>query len=267
MSFNRRHGFRVFGAVLAALLAACATSSTPPPTADIRNALAPSGALRIAVYPGSPTSMVKVAGSEEVRGVTIDIGREMARRLGVPAEIVVFESAGQIVEAVRSGKVDMTITNATAARAALVDFSATVLSLELGFLVMPTSPVTAIDKADQPGHRIGVSAGSSSLALLSRTFKFAQVVPAPTLATARQMLADKQLDAFATNKAILFEMSDALPLSRVMDGSWGMEHAALAVPKGRTVAANWITSFVNAVRDEGLVQAAAQRAGLRGLAK
>jgi polar amino acid transport system substrate-binding protein len=47
------------------------------------------------------------------------------------------------------------------------------------------------------------------------------------------MLSQGRLNAFATNKAILFEMSDSLPGSRVLDGRWGVEHLAIAIPKNR----------------------------------
>ena len=246
------------------LLTACAHVPPEPASAAVRSALAPSGKLRIAVYPGSPMSMVVGGSPAEHRGVTLDIGREMARRLGVDAELVVLERAGQIVEALHAGQADMAITNATAARAALVDFSTPVVSLELGYLVTPDSPIQTMNDVDQPGLRIGVSEGSSSLASLSRSLKHAQLVTAPTLAAARAMLDNKQLDAFATNKGILFEMNKALPQARVLEGSWGMEHVALALPKGRDVAKPWVAQFVASVQREGLVNAAAQRAGLRG---
>ena len=66
-----------------ALLSACAST---PPTAPpgVRQALAPTGTLRIAAYAGSPTSLVRAAGSADERGVTVEVGRELARRLGVP---------------------------------------------------------------------------------------------------------------------------------------------------------------------------------------
>lgn len=234
-------------------------------TATVRDALAPSGRLRIAVYPGSPTSLVPGASGQE-RGLTVELGRELARRLGVPAELVVFDRVAQIIEALQSGQVDMTITNATPARAALVDFSDPLLALELGYLVLPGSPVTALDQVDQPGRRIGVSQGSSSQAALTRAFKQAAVLPAASLKEAGVMLREGRLDAFATNKGILFELADSLPGARVLDGRWGLESLALAVPKGRSQGAAYLQQFSAAVRAQGLVQQAAARAGLRGLA-
>jgi polar amino acid transport system substrate-binding protein len=184
------------------LLAGCATPGVAP---EVRQALAPTGTLRVAVYEGSPTSLVRGPAAGEMRGLSVDIGREMARRLGVPAEIVVYERVPAIVAALKDGKADCTITNATAARARDVDFT----------------PAT-------------------------------------------RMLAEGELDAFATNKGILFEMADKLPGSRVLEGRWGLESLAIAVPKGRDAGAAWLKAFAADVAAQGQVQQAATRAGLRG---
>jgi polar amino acid transport system substrate-binding protein len=261
----------------ALLVAGCASAvgapsspTTPAPeaasTAAARAVLAPEGVLRIAVYPGSPTSMVRRTTGDGVCGMSVDLGTEIARRLGVPARIVEFERVEQVVDAVRRGAGDLAITNASPARAALVDFTKPVVSIELGYLVMPGSPVASIAEVDRPGIRVGVSQGSTSQATLGSTFRHAQIVPAPSLQAAGAMLTDRRIDAYATNKAILFQLGDGLPGARVLDGRWGVESLAIAVPKGREVGIPWLDAFADDARREGLVDRAAACAGLRGLA-
>ncbi len=255
------------GLLLAAtLLAACATSPAPQVPAEVRQALAPSGTLRVAVYPGSPTSLVREAPPADMRGLTVELGRELGRRLGVPVQIVLHQRVAEIVDALKAGKVDMTITNATPARAADLDFSPTVVALELGYLALPGSPVDSLAAVDRPGVRVGVTQGSSSQGVLSRDLKQARVVPVPSLKDGREQLQARQLDAFATNKGILFEMADQLPGARVLPGRWGLEQLAIGVPKGRQAGAAFIRQFTSDMRAEGRVQQAAERAGLRGLA-
>jgi polar amino acid transport system substrate-binding protein len=253
-------------ALAASLLAGCASSSIAP-DADARQVLAPTGTLRIGVYLGSPTSMIKDPASGETKGVSLDLGRELARRLGVPSEAVVFPRLAEVLEALKSGQVDFTVTNATAARAKFLDFAPPVVELELGYLVLPGSPVASPAEVDRPGIRVGVSQGSSSQAVLTREFKHAQVVTAPTLKAAGEMLSDKKIDAFATNKAILFQLSDSLPGSRVLEGRWGAEHLAIGIPKGRDKGMTYLRKFAEDAKAEGLVTRAAERAGLRGMAK
>lgn len=253
-------------ALAGALLAGCA-STVVAPLAEVRQILAPSGKLRVGFYPGSPTSIIGNPASGQAKGVGFDLGGELARRLGVPFEPVVFPKNADVLAAVKSGQVDVTFTNATAARAKDMDFSPAFLEVEKGFLVPPGSPMSKHADVDRPGSRVGVSQGSSTERELAGEFKHAVMVRTPTLKNAIEMLAAGKLDAFATNKAILFEMSDGLPGSRVLDGRWGLEQFAVAIPKGRDQAADYVRQFVADIKSEGLVTRAVQRVGLRGTVK
>ena len=101
---------------------------------------------------------------------------------------------------------------------------------------------------------------------LVRELKNATVVPAATLQIGIEMLAEHKIDVYATNKANLFEMSDAVPGSRVLDGRWGIEHLAMAIPNGRDTGFAYIRAFVEYAKSQGLVARAAARVTLRGVA-
>lgn len=253
-------------AIATLALAGCASNSVTHDVA-VRQALAPSGTLRIGVYVGSPTSMVKDPASGEARGITLDLGKELARRLGIPSEPVVYPKLADVLVALREGKVDFTVTHATEVRAKFVDFTPPVLSLELGYLVPAGSPIASVADIDRPGVRVGVSQGSTSQVALSRELKQAKVITAPTLKDAVRMLSQHQLDTYSTNKAILFKLSDQLPGSRVLDGRLGLEQMAIAIPKGREQGRAYLDRFAADAVAEGLVERAGERAGLRGAAK
>lgn len=253
-----------------AWLAGCAAPPPAPAVAPaVRQALAPTGSLRVAVYPGSPTSLVRGPGADEMRGLTVELGRELARQLGVPAQIVVLERVPQIVDALKAGAADFTITNASPARARDIDFTPSVVQLESGYLVPAGSRLPAqatLADVDRAGVRVGVSQGSTSQGVLTRELKQAQVVPVASVVVAAEMLRKGELDAFATNKGILFEMADRVPGARVLDGRWGLEQLAIGVPKGREAGAAFLQEFAARAATQDLVQQAAVRAGLRGLA-
>jgi len=267
-------------ASLSVLLSACLnvphSNNAPEPAkpvtyaaapAEVRQALAPTGTLRVGVYPGSPTSWVKDPKTGESVGIALDLGKALAKRLNVPVQVVEFDRVAQVLDALKDGKVDLTFTNATAVRAKDMDFTPAMVRLELGYLVVGTNPLKAVSEIDQAGIRVGVSQGSSSQGVLMQTFKQAQVVPADSLAKAQAMLIAKQIDAFATNKGILFEMSDRLPGSRVMDGRWGLENLAIAVPKGRDAGRSFVQNFAKDMAQNGDLDKAIQRSGLRGTAR
>lgn len=247
----------------AAFTSGCATGSATPAEAAPA-ALAPSGKLKVGLYSGSPTSLVGDAASPDARGVSHDLGRELAKRMGVPFQPVVFPNNAKLLDAARAGEVDVVLTNATPARAAFLDFTPTVLTVEQGYLVPAGSRIAGAAEVDRGGIRVGVSTGSTSETVLKRELKQASVVPVASLKAGGEMLAQGKLDAYATNKAILFEMSDGLPGSKVLAGRWGLEHFAVGIPKGREQALPYLARFVDSATRDGTVRKSVERAGLRG---
>jgi len=246
-----------------ALLAGCASFSTARNPAAVQ-ALAPTGKLRVGLYPGTPTSIIGDPTSGNAKGVGFDLGRELAQRAGVPFEPILFTKNAEVLAAAKAGSVDMVFTNATPTRRNDLDFSPAVLQVEQGYLVPAGSPIRALDQLDRAAVRVGVSEGSTSEATLSREFRNATVVRTASLKAAIDMLAVGKLEAFATNKATLFEMSDELPGSRVLDGRWGLESFAIGIPKGREAALPLVSAFVGEAKANGAVARAVERAGLRG---
>jgi polar amino acid transport system substrate-binding protein len=269
---------RALGLGFTLAVSACASLSLAPApakpqaiavqvTPEARQALAPTGSLRVGVYAGSPTSLVQNPKTGERLGVTLELGQLMAQQLGVPVQVIEFPRVAEVIEALKREQVDMTFTNASPARARDVRFTRPLVQLELGLLLPPQSPVTRFAQVDQAGLRVGVSQGSSSQAALGQQLKLAQVVPVASLEVAQQLLRSGQLDAFATNKGILFELREKLPDFKVSDDRWGLENLAIAVPKGREAGHAFLDALAEQVTRTGQLAAMAERAGLRGLAK
>jgi len=252
---------------IAAILGASCVSAPVDPGDAARQALAPTGKLRVGLYPGSPGSTIRDPASGEWRGVGYELGRELARRLGVPFEPVILQATPQILEALKSGAIDMAFAGATAARAKDMDFTAPYLEVEDGFLVPAGSAIAAPEDIDRAGVRLGVIRGSTSDSGFSHELKHAAVVRAGSIDDAIALLSSRSADAFATNKANLFEMSDKLAGSRVLDGRYRIEQYAIAIAKGSGAGLAFANGFVVEAKAEGLVRSAVQRAGLRGVVK
>jgi len=235
-----------------ATLAGCAATPAPP-SAEARRSLAPSGRLRVGIHPGSPT-----------RGVVTDLGRALGEGLGVEVDVVSLKSQGELLAAVAQGRVDVSGSNASPARAAEMDFTSTVLDIELGYLVVAGSPVSTIADVNRPGMRIGVTQGSTSQTTLPGVLQNARFVPVPSREAAAAMLSGREIDAYATNKSILLGISDGLRDSRVLEGNWGVEHWALCIPKGRQAGLAYLQGFADTARASGMVRKAIEASGLRG---
>ncbi len=250
---------------MAVAAAIAASASAGALAQDAREVLAPKGKLRVGAYLGSPLSMVKDSRTGEIHGLSVDLGKELAKRLGIPFEQINYQRIADVLEGMKAGDVDFTVSNATPARAADVMFSQTLLSLELGYLVPAASPISTTSDVDRPGIRVGVTQGSTSQGTIPKILPNATVVAAQNLKRAIEMFERRELDVFATNKPTLFEMSDQMPGARVLDGRWGMEHIAIATPKGREAALEYLRRFVEEAQTSGLLSQAAERAGLRGI--
>jgi len=248
-------------ACLLAILCACTSPTTPTVPKGSIAQLAPTGSLRVGVYSGSPTSYV--AGVTP-RGVAYEMGQKLAKRAGVPFEPVVFPSNEKLYEAFRAGKVDLVFTNATAARREFIDFTPVVLGIQKGYLVRPGSNATDHAALDRPGVKIGVSRASTTQTELAAIVKQATLVPMASLEEGERALGAGSIEAYGSNKAILYEMSDKVPGSRVLDGKWGSETFAFGIPKGRPVALEYVSRFAVEERDAGGLRGAAERAGIRG---
>lgn len=252
---------------IALLAFAVIASLSAPARADGEaKLLAPSGTLRVGIYPGSPTSMVTDAAGKP-HGLSYDLGGELAKQLGVGVDYVSFQRVADIVSAIHDGRVDFTVTNATPARANEVSFSRPVLAIELGFLVPANSPIGKVEDIDKPGVRIGVTKGSTSERTLPAKFKSATIVPAENVKAAVAMFGRGEIDLYATNKPTLFEMSDQMPGGKILDGNWGLEHMAIAIPKGREDALPLLNRFVTDEQSSGALDTIQQQAGLRGATK
>jgi polar amino acid transport system substrate-binding protein len=136
--------------------------------------LAPTGVLRASINLGNP---VLARGTpEDPGGVTVDIAREVATRLGVPVEFACFDAARKSFEALTSGRADICFLAIEPAREAEVAFTEPYVEIEGVYAVPRDSPVTAPSDVDRPGVRIGVKKGSAYDLFLTRTLRHATVV-------------------------------------------------------------------------------------------
>ena len=250
-------------AILGLLLTGCASISTAP-TPEARQALAPTGKLRVGLQLGTPHNVIKDSVSGEMKGVAFDLGKELARRIGVPFEPVLYPSVGALLDAGKSGAWDVAFVGFSPARAKEWDFSALHLEIEFGYLIPGGSSISTMADVDRPGIRVAVQEKSGPDAFFSRTLKNAVFVRAASNPGALEVLKTGKADVMVSIKPVLFELSNQLPGSRVLDGRPGIDPHAMAMPKGRDLGAAYARKFIEDAKSEGLVKAAIDRVGMRG---
>jgi polar amino acid transport system substrate-binding protein len=136
--------------------------------------LAPSGMLRACINLGN--QVLAQGTPEKPAGVTVDIAREIATRLGVQVEFVCFSAARDCFQAMRTGQADICFLAIEPAREAELAFTAPYVLIEGVFAVPGQSALATVGDVDSPGVRIGVKRGSAYDLFLSRTLRHAAVI-------------------------------------------------------------------------------------------
>ena len=231
--------------------------STVPP--DVVKDLAPTGKLRAAINLSNIVLVQKDPATGAPRGITPDLARELAKRLGVPIDLVTFESAGRVTDALKTGAWDIAFLAIEPARAAEISFTAPYVLIEGGYMVPKDSPLKAIADVDRAGVRIAVARGSAYDLYLTRNLKSAELVRYPTGDEAMNKFVADKIDAAAGVKQPLVLHAKANPSLRVMDGRFQVIEQAMGTPKGRDAGARFLRTFVEEMKSSGFVADALKR--------
>ena len=233
----------------------------PAITPEIMKDLAPTGRLRASINLGN--AVLAQGTPEDPRGVSVELARELARRAGLPLDLVTFPAAAPSFDTVKSGRADVGFLAREQARAAEVDFTAPYVLIEGTYLVLKDSPLQSVADVDRSGIRIAVGPGSAYDHFLTRTLKHAQIVRAHIgggTANIELFLRDR-LEAAAGVKQALQAWAAKDSSVRVMDGRFQVIEQAMALPKGRPLAAAYLKAFVEEMKASGFVADGLKRSG------
>ena len=253
------------GTFALAFLGACA--STPQVPAAARSELAPTGMLRAAINFGNPILAAKDPATGEPRGVSVDLSRELARRLGVPVQFVLYDAAGKVVEGLKSGAWDVAYVAIDPARAVDISYSGPYVVIEGAYLVRQDSPIRANAEVDRAGVRVAVGAGSAYDLFLSRNLKHAKLVRAPTSPAVVDFFVAHKLEVAAGVKQQLEADARRTPGMRLLEGRFMVINQAMGTPRARGDAgARYLREFVEEMKASGFVAGALQRHRIEGAA-
>lgn len=241
------------------LLAACA-AVPPAPTLAVAQ-LAPKGTLRAAINFGNPLLATRGADGRP-RGVSVDLARELARRLGVPLEPVIYTAAGKVVEGIKAGEWDVGFFAIDPVRAADTEFTAPYLIIEGAYLVPAASPITRNEEVDSAGVRVAAAKGSAYDLYLTRSLKQATLVHAPTSQAVSDTMLAQKLDVAAGVRQQMQADARRLPGLRLLDGRFMEIRQAMALPRGRAAGAAYLKDFVEEMKASGFIAQSLKQHGI-----
>lgn len=232
---------------------------------EVMNDLAPTGKLRVGINYGNPVLARKDPATGELSGVAVDLAWELGRRVDAIVEIVGFESAGKMFDAVKTGAWDLAFLAIDPERAAEVDFTAPYIEIEGTYLFSPQAKLGTIADVDRDGVRVGISGGSAYDLFLTRSLKRAQLVRAASPDEAFQLIVSGKVDVLAGVRQHLVANSAKLSGSRVLDERFMAIQQAVGILKGRNQGANYLREFIDDVKASGFVARAIEKHGVRGV--
>ncbi|HEX2216851.1 MAG TPA: ABC transporter substrate-binding protein [Xanthobacteraceae bacterium] len=221
---------------------------------DVIKELSPTGKLRAAINLGNPVLAQGTA--EAPRGVTVDLARELAQRLGVPLALVPFDGAGKVFDALKAQAWDIAFLAIEPVRAAEIAFTAPYVLIEGVYMVRKDSPLKSVDEVDRDGVRIGVNKASAYDLFLTRTLKAATLVRGED---GIALFREQKLEAAAGVKQPLAEYVTQNADVRLIDGRFMQIRQAMGTPQGRPAAARYLKGFVEEMKASGFVAEALKR--------
>jgi len=225
----------------------------PAPGSEI----APTGELRGAVI-----------GIRALGGVGEPIGRFVAETLGVSFEPVAYPSPQAYEQSFGKGEWDIAIGPRVLAPADKADVGPDLWLIDLLYLAAAGERFASADQVDRPGVKVGTIENSPSDRFLTRTLKSAELVRLPLSpvfpADAIEMMRSGRADVFAADSGLIESIAGGYPGAKIVTGAFNTVRVAVALPKGRSAAAQAkLHEIVNEAKRTGVVEKAILQAGLR----
>lgn len=231
-----------------------------------RSQLAPTGKLRAGMNLGNALFTQKDAAGGELKGVSVDLMRELAARLQVPVEFVMYATPGQVADAAGTNAWDAAILAIEPARAERIAFSPPMTEIEATYLVPQGSALHSVAQVDATGVRIAAPEKAGYELYLSRTLRNATLVRTKPGPEAMELFNARKVDALAGLRPALLESMGRTPDARLLEGNFMIVNHGMATPRDRQAAAAYLTAFVDEMKAGGFIARSIERNGVKGLA-
>jgi polar amino acid transport system substrate-binding protein len=223
--------------------------------------LAPTGKLRAAINFGNTVLAQKDPAGGVPRGVSGELARELAKRLGVQIEYVTFDAAGKVFDALKAGAWDIAFLAVDPVRSAGIDFTAPYVVIAGSYAVPAGSALKTNEDIDHDGIRVAVARGSAYDLYLTRALKHATLVREPSGPEALTMFLKDKLEVAAGVQQPIIAFAKANPGVRVIPGQFMVIEQAMGTPKGRDAGLRYLRKFVEEMKASGFVEKALMASG------
>ncbi len=229
-----------------------------------RAELAPTGVLRAGINLSNFLLVTGKSPSGEPEGVSPDIARAVADRLGVGVKYVSFKTPGELADAATEDLWDIGNIGAEPERAKTITFTAAYCEIEATYLVPAGSPIQSVEEVDREGVRIAVYGRSAYGLWLADNIKHAELVKTDGMDASFDLFVKEKLDALAGLRPRLIKDVEKLPGSRLLDGKFSAVQQAIGTKPDRKAGIAFLRDFVEEAKASGLVASLIEKHGVEG---
>lgn len=234
---------------------------------NVRKAFTPKGKLRASINLGNPLLANRSNETDQPFGISIDLAAELARRLEVELDLVVFDAAGKSVSAVESEEADVGFFAIDPKRGEKINFTAPYVLITGSYAVRAGSEISELGQIDRKNQTVVVGRGSAYDLYLSRTLENATIIYAPTSADVVDVFFDGNYDVAAGVTQQLELDKRRHPELQILDEPFMTIRQAMGLPKTRgPEAASFLARFVEEAKQSGFVSDAISRHQVGGAA-
>jgi polar amino acid transport system substrate-binding protein len=234
-------------------------------TSQAKAELAPEGVLLAAINMSNFLLVTGTTANGDPDGVSPDMARAVADRLGVRLELVPFANPGLLADAATTGAWSIGNIGAEPARAETIAFSAAYAEIESTYLMPPESPLKQIADVDRPGNRIAVTGRSAYGLWLDRNIKHATLIRTDSLDSAYEVFVRDGLEALAGLRPRLLQDAQSLPGATILTGNFATVQQAIGTPRQNLAGAAFLRDFVEEAKASGLVAQLIAKHKVQGL--
>lgn len=226
--------------------------------------LAPTGKLRLAIAVApAPSAQFAIKDGDSYRGVAVTLGRALARKLGVPIEILPHQASGEIQNSASDNRWDVAFLPVDEERKKFVDFGNAYHLLQSTFLAAPGSKINSVKDANAKGIGIGGVANTATFRAAIKATPNATHIEFAKVDAAVAAMQERKIEAIALSRESLSGLVGKIAGSRILDDAFLNSSTAVCVPKGKPAALSYVSEFIEQAKATGLVRSALDEMGLK----
>ena len=231
-------------------------------TESISNIIAPKNVLRIGINMSNFLLVNKDSTFSKPEGLSPEIGKLLARELGINYEFVTFKNPGLLADAIDYDKWDVGNFAYEKKRAEIIDFSNPYVNIDANFLLRKNSEINQNHDVDNKNNKIAVVNRSAYDLWLSDNYKKAKIIRAKTIIETHNLFYNQDVNILAGLKPKLLEELKNNSEFKLIDEPFTFIKQSIGIKKGKPKAIDFINNFVSKKIKDGTIKSLLEKYGL-----